>query len=189
MVKYMEKKENIKIPLVLIILLIIFLAIPYKGYINKRVYDSKSNYQVFRKINRSKIEIYDNFMVIYNKKNKQMDFLYYKTIKNAYIRNIDKIRYLEIYYHDKSVNQKGFISNAIILKNDEIKFWCDDIIDNIENKEKLNYLNNLDVKITEDEKKIKPFILKLQTPEEFYNNYKEYFFPYYLGDYEYKEND
>lgn len=177
-------KDSIKIQFVLIILLIILLILPYKSYINKRVYDPDVNYQVLKKINRSKIEMIDNTLIVYDKTFK-INF-YNNNEKPIFIKNLDKIIYLENYEKEPNIHEDGYFSYIFFRKNNKTFYfrsgWLEEI--NIKNyryiiDENIYYDNN-------NKRKIKPFIPYFQTPKEFYNNFKEYFFPYYLGEYELK---
>lgn len=182
-------KENIRIQIKLIILLCIFLSIPYRGYINKKVYDPEAYYQVLKKINRSSISTYDNIMIIYDKNNKA-DFYNLKKIVNKspiFIKDFEKIIYLELYQKDINIKEKSYDSYVIINKDNKSLYNRGILVDEI-------IINDFEADIDEEiynnttlyQKKVNPFIPRFQNPKEFYNNFKEYFFPYYLGEYELK---
>lgn len=188
-------KDGIKIQIILIILLSIFLILPYKRYINKRVYDPEANYQVLKKINRSKIEMENNILIVYDK-NFKADFynLNIKSrpiknlnIKSVSIKNLDKIIYLENYEKDPLIQEDGYFSYVFSSKDNENFYFRGEWMKKISVK---NYREAIDENFYLNsslyQKKVKPFIPYFQTPKEFYNNFKEYFFPYYLGEYELK---
>lgn len=182
----MKTNEKIVFPLILLAILVIFLLIPYKGYINKRVYDPKANYQIFKKISRDYVFIYYNLNIIRNNKNGKISIYTEKRKKISKVEDVEKLTYLETYIAPGSIHIDEFYNRILFSYKDKkyrLIYGAE-----IDEKTYLEYMKELSGRI-EAEKKIKPFILKLQTPEEFYNNYKEYFFPYYLGDYEYKGNN
>ncbi|NYV28488.1 hypothetical protein HP397_06705 [Streptobacillus felis] len=178
-------KDNIKIQIRLIIILCIFLSIPYKGFVNKKVYDPKARYQVLKKINRSNIETLDDIMIVFYD-NSQLD-LYDFEEGNVYVKKIEKIIYLENYEKDLGINEGGYKSYVILTKDNNSFYFRRGWIEEINEK---NYESFIYKMIYYDTdlyiKKVKPFIPRLQTPKEFYNNFKEYFSPYYLGEYEFK---
>ncbi|NYV28468.1 hypothetical protein HP397_06605 [Streptobacillus felis] len=175
-------KNNIKIQIRLIIILCIFLSIPYKGYINKKVYDPEANYQVLKKINRSSIETYDNIMIVYDK-NEKVDFYNFKSTP-IIIRNLDKIIYLENFEPDFETYDDAYFCYVIMNKDNITYYYRREIVEEINEKDYKSFVEkNI---YFEKDKKVNPSLPYFQTPKEFFNNFKEYFIPYYLAEYEVK---